>query len=462
MCEDLIGVGKNSGQAKTGRFFRRPERTMYAGLKQSVLHERHDFRPVAPELVAMTSKGDTLPKSAFRACPADRSLPFQRIVGTSSATEWFSPSASNTPVPFADMAFLADIERGSEPNFELIAKAWHGEILELKHKLAVHLRRPDGSSLWALALAHFSGSACLVLPCARIDMPSGLSYFDITLPLGEPLLVAVTDWSFDACSLRWRSWAWQCKHCPELRRSAPAIRPFVEGAVANIKVVASKAGWWSCSRTTLVAYSKQLGLVVPDAGTLFSVLLSLVQHCIPGMSDDEVLSVVRKRLGFERGEISYADELFEIQEAVEFLDVGDRKLVAAEKASTRIKESSFNELKAAFTEKVKEVRERQQVAARAARPSGGRAARKAPQRKFNFSISHAEAKAHIPDGCSIWRGLTRRQWCGHCEPNPRVSFNWDREGGERAAMIACIRRLWVEHVALTGQGPEACPWADLL
>lgn len=72
ICEDLIGSGKNSGQAKTGRFFRRPERTMHAGLKQGILHERGEFRLAVPELVAMTSRGDKLPKSAFCACPADR------------------------------------------------------------------------------------------------------------------------------------------------------------------------------------------------------------------------------------------------------------------------------------------------------------------------------------------------------------------------------------------------------
>lgn len=439
---------------------------MYAGLKQSVLHERHNFKPVTADMTALHSKSERLSRSPFQPTPKDRSLPFEQAASPTQGTEWFSPNAANTTLPFADCEFLRCIGDAHH----LLSKAWLGEVVDIKHKVMLALPSPGGPQ-WCLGLAHFSGSGCLVWPARRVDLPSGETFFELVQNLLEPRIVAITDLNFDACLIEWKSWAWQVKRVPSIKEGfQPALRAFAQGAIADIKQVASAAGWWTMSRTTLVRFCKELGVRVDDGATLFGVLLNLVEHCRPDIGEEEHLALVRTRLGHERAQLTYADELFEIQEAVEFLDTHDKKLVSAEKAATRHKECSYNDLRAALNERVKQVRDRAAAKAKAvanAAPQGaGRRrahAKSAPARpRFNFSISHAEAAEHLPQGASIWRARTRMRWCGHCPPNRRISFGWAASGGEREAMIACIRRLWQQHLELTGQDASACPYSDLL
>jgi len=243
----------------------------------------------------------------------------------------------------------------------------------------------------------------------------------------------------------------------------PGIRPFGVAAPANIKVVASKAGWWTMSKTVLAKYCKELGAAPDDAASLFSTLLALIGTCMPLAGDDAVMGYIRTRLGNEQDQLSYADELFEIDEAVGFLDQHDKKLVTQEKNSVRIKESSYNDLRKSFTERAQALREQAAgavlVRGKAKKKKESAADARPP---FNFSISHREAKRHIPPGCSIWRGFTQHRWCGHCPPNKRISNPFGAGADEGEAMFSCIRRLWVEHLELHGLDKSACPYAGLL
>ena len=107
------------------------------------------------------------------------------------------------------------------------------------------------------------------------------------------------------------------------------------------------------------------------------------------------------------------------------MDTHDRKLVKSEQSATRAKETSYNEFRNAYEKKATESRERRAAAAKGKAKAKPKAK---PKPKFDFSISHAQTAKHIPRGCSIWRGLTREQWWGHCPPNPRNVTSWKDEG----------------------------------
>lgn len=393
-------------------------------------------------------------------------MPFQNIASTSASTDCFSPSAQNTALPFEDLDYLLALQKDGNDNFHLLGDAWKGDLLELKHHMVVGILGSDGGQQWHIAYSHFSGSGCLVLPCKLTALPGGHTFLELSEEISKPHVVATSSLDTPAVLYKWRSWAWEVQHVPALRGATPGLRAFVESGPKAAKAIASEVGRWTFSKIHLAAFCTAFGVVLPAAASLFDSVLALITKCLPDLDEDALMASVRRRLGNERNQLSFAEKMFKIDEAVEFLDQYDRKLVTDEKKSARAKESAHNEMKRQFGERVKHNRERQAAAAAKAAPkpkAGAKAnAKAAPKPMFVFSISHAQAKARILAGCSIWRGLTRQQRWGHCPPNRRFSISWDSEGGERQAMIACIRRLWREHLDLNALGNEACPWADLL
>lgn len=152
ICEDLFGSSKNSGHAHTGRLFRRPDRSIYICMKQQVLDQRHRYRPVPNDLVTLHMKSEKLGNDAFRASRKHRSLPFQDVVSTTQQTQWFSPSAQNTVLPFVDLETIAGVAGDDPAAFEVLMDLWVGQVCDLKHRLAFCLAASPGEApLWYLA-----------------------------------------------------------------------------------------------------------------------------------------------------------------------------------------------------------------------------------------------------------------------------------------------------------------------
>jgi hypothetical protein len=94
-----------------------------------------------------------------------------------------------------------------------------------------------------------------------------------------------------------------------------------------------------------------------------------------------------------------------------------------------------------------------------AKPKGKAAkakAKAAGKRKLPCSISHEDAKQWIPPDSSIWGGLTRGEWHGHCPPYRRTSAPWLRYGQEGALQVV-IRALWTQHLDKHGLALADCP-----
>lgn len=80
----------------------------------------------------------------------------------------------------------------------------------------------------------------------------------------------------------------------------------------------------------------------------------------------------------------------------------------------------------------------------------------AKARKLPCSITHERAKEFAPPGASIWRGLTRGEFCGHLPPYRRVSASWARFGQE-GALRETLRLLWSQSLASQGLEEADCP-----
>ena len=90
--EELLGTQKNTKMSAAQRRFKKPETSYHVALKSDLLGKRHKFRTINAD-VPLERKMARLDDSAFRAAKQHRSLDFQEVARTSSATTWYSPNA---------------------------------------------------------------------------------------------------------------------------------------------------------------------------------------------------------------------------------------------------------------------------------------------------------------------------------------------------------------------------------
>lgn len=77
--------------------------------------------------------------------------------------------------------------------------------------------------------------------------------------------------------------------------------------------------------------------------------------------------------------------------------------------------------------------------------------------KWRCEVSHEAAKRLIPKGSTIWRGLTKRVWCGQYGEYKRVSAPWGGPGGQQAGLTNVVRRLWNLHIEHHGLQLDVAP-----
>ena len=93
-----------------------------------------------------------------------------------------------------------------------------------------------------------------------------------------------------------------------------------------------------------------------------------------------------------------------------------------------------------------------------AKAKGGKR-KKAVVKKFpevETALSQEEARAWVPEGGHIWRGITNSTWNGHFPPYQRVSAPWSRFG-ECGAMRWVIKALWTQWSEKSAVAHKDCP-----
>ena len=76
------------------------------------------------------------------------------------------------------------------------------------------------------------------------------------------------------------------------------------------------------------------------------------------------------------------------------------------------------------------------------------------------TIPQVEARTFAPEGASVWRGVVRSEWCGHCPPHRRIAASW-LTYGEQGALRVVLQRLWDQSLGLRGVDRSACPYDGL-
>jgi hypothetical protein len=300
----------------------------------------------------------------------------------------------------------------------------------------------------------------LVLPCKAVAW-HGHTKFDFNLDFQEPRLHPLL-WelnNFVAYPVQWRSWIWQFSTAPAGGTGQTPRRIALFGKSIGpmpLFKLACHSAFWGLSRTFVVQVADDAGIECEKGASLFDTLFHVISTGLAPMSDDQVLDVIAARLHVSGLRDAFADALLQIDEAIDVFDHDDHKKVREEQEATKVLKAEKEEILSHYRAKRAAVRTRREAAAPKAR--GKAKAKAAPARlKWPSEVSQADAAKLIPEGSSIWRGLTKRVWCGHHPPARRISAPWDGPGGETAALRSVVQRLWQTHIDHWGLADNVAP-----
>ncbi len=446
VIEDMNGEQKNNSALKACRRFRKPATCMAVGLQADVIGTRHSFLNVqVDDPVPLTSA--KIPNEAFSPCDKNSSsVDFSSVVSTDASAPWWSPPAGNMNAPAADVPMV--VEASERDDWDVINRAWVGEVGDLKHRLVVRL--PDLGSAghtWYLAMHSFPKSSVLLWPVEKRILEGGVVNFHLLTEVSEPKLRPLYTLGEGtlAASVKWRSPVWQFRHCLATRALPPAVRLFQDGPADKLENIASRAAWWNLPRSTLAHFAKDLGIATESAPSEFDLVWALAEGTLK-TTHAQTLDICHRRVARGNDNEAVMDAILEVDEAVQVLDRHDFERVKDAKKHTEYVRANVTEFKSHYSTKASKVA--------ADGPKAKRA--KALLKKFVLPhhISQADAKRFLPPATSVWRDLARGGWCGHCPPNSRLSESFDKHAGSSDdAFRALLVRLWIQNAEKVGQPP---------
>lgn len=229
----------------------------------------------------------------------------------------------------------------------------------------------------------------------------------------------------------------------------PGIRAFRDGKLMQFKLLAASKAYWNVDPTELAPFADLWHIDLSDCENDFQILFAMVKGALK-CTDRTTIDILSQRLAACDLNEAYMKTVMEVDEAIALFDNMDLQEVHAEqkKAATRLEHK--DDFAKAYKERAFIIRQacKEKVMLM-------------EKKKYDTQISQAEAKTMIPPDTSIWRGLTRQEWCGHCPPRKRIQASW-AEHTESGAMHDVIKRLWIQWLELRGLGSEFCPYEGLL
>jgi hypothetical protein len=311
-----------------------------------------------------------------------------------------------------------------------------------------------------MGFSHFDRSACLVQPMTLVKMSPEWSSFEFRRDVTQPTLVSILDLQLTQGQvITWRSPAWQI-HTLGDRALPPGIRGFFRpGTVQPLRIVLADHAWFRLVRSVVEKFLTEAEVAVEPGSSFVAILFAGISKLIPALDEGAVMRRIALRMSADEANLTFADDLLEVNEAYEFISRPDvEKVKAAQKASETASTNCHN-----FQSQFMEFHRERRASKRAEKDGGkGKGGRPAAVVRYALpvALTQPEAKAHVPEGSSIWRGHCRSEWCGHCPPFGRVHAAV-LEHGDIGACRQVLRSLWRQHCLLVGDELIQCPIRNL-
>ena len=232
-----------------------------------------------------------------------------------------------------------------------------------------------------------------------------------------------------------------------------------------------QAAFWGWSKAVCEDWAGFWNLDTSGASNLMELLMLMVKHCLDPCTDARACEILGQRMANNDLSRTFTSALMEVEEAYQVLDQHDHKEMWDRQKQAQEEAKAFEQ----FREDWAQTRRRHpgehggHAAAgkgrgrgRGGKGRGGRGGRGGPPPLvLPSTIPQADAKRYIPPNSSIWRGLVNSTWNAHVPPLPRISESW-KKGGEQAALVRILIRMWRHSNTLQGNDIHFCPVHGLM
>ena len=186
--------------------------------------------------------------------------------------------------------------------------------------------------------------------------------------------------------------------------------------------IACHHGWWKMVRTDIQRFSQLQGVHISNSASLFDTLLGSIMGILK--CDEEAAMVfMGKRLVREKRGTFFAEEVLQLDEAIDLFDYNDREAVKGDIKKAGKNLDSFNDFVVELSTKRSEM-----AAAKKQRQDQNRP-------KVPRVLSQEEAAIYCPPNGHIWINNQCRKFHGHLEKSEykRVFASYPEDGVEHEA-----------------------------
>lgn len=326
---DLIGTQKSVKTLKRGSKYARVEKSMAIVIRKGVLEKRHRWTVPARD-VPLGPKTARISNLAFHAKAKARSMPFNNVVSTKQAANYYSPAAENVSHNVADLAVLRDCHSRGDSN--LVDAAWIGEVASVPHKLMLGVPSAAGTSTtWYHLLFHYTKSGVIAWPVVRKNIGPNTFPFDHGSKISKPVVLSMCSIEgLVACTFEWRSWLWQVRNLPEGVRLPVRVRAVAEGEPKPLLEVMAARAFWNMGASEITQFaSLKPGVELPHDGSLCNTVVAAIKGIL-GVDDRGAVDIAAQRLARNDLSANWVKPILDIDEAVEVLEKHDVQLVQQE------------------------------------------------------------------------------------------------------------------------------------
>jgi hypothetical protein len=429
--EDSFNVCKNSRLVKGKRKSRRPEKCYAVILDRGVAHKIHRYDKVEPS-AAIGMSSVHLTEEAFKGNPKEVSLPVEKLATTQRTPPWYSCGPADIGRVYADLQLYRDTKDSGNP--ASVQNAWLGRLCSSKHRLALWYK---GDCM--LALQNFNDSSVLVWPADVYNFHGSDTKYIVPRHASTITLISmlqIEGWG--ASTYEWRSPSWQNETIPGSRGMSIQVRAVQTCVPTVIETVAARNAFWQLDRNFLDSFAALMGIAVPNGSNLVTALLTMIRHILK-CTDEEALKAIQLRIALNEKELTFHDEIIEMDDVQDVLDRNDIQTFEQRKQHVKTSRSAAKVLEADFVEAHRALREA--------------AAPKKKQRKTNVKtevggkmppvheLSQANVKKYIPPGSFIWQGRSSASgggWQCHFPPFRRVARSFNKYGQAESLRLCLV------------------------
>ena len=213
--------------------------------------------------------------------------------------------------------------------------------------------------------------------------------------------------------------------------------------------LACKQAFWRLSKTEIQRFCANGGFKIASSASLFDTLMSAVERIL-GLTGEKALEVVAQRQCTQKHSQAFAEELLQMDAAIEIFDQADRQSLNDDMKGAQSKLDNIEDFKVQLAEARSTVFAAKRQKALKDRPVLPRV------------MSQEEAAVFAPPSAHVWISNYRTEWWGHFLKYKRVWVPYNNIPGEDSkACIECLQRLWIQHNEHYGYPRDYCLYSGI-